>query len=73
MRKSFVLILGLCLLALGMFLVGTSEIFGFNNDSLMILVGLCVVGLAMGMMTIPALPEVLDAISQDESNNYDSE
>eukprot|EP00352_Strombidinopsis_acuminata_P004585 CAMPEP_0176367490 /NCGR_PEP_ID=MMETSP0126-20121128/21920_1 /TAXON_ID=141414 ORGANISM="Strombidinopsis acuminatum, Strain SPMC142" /NCGR_SAMPLE_ID=MMETSP0126 /ASSEMBLY_ACC=CAM_ASM_000229 /LENGTH=65 /DNA_ID=CAMNT_0017725339 /DNA_START=876 /DNA_END=1073 /DNA_ORIENTATION=+ len=65
MSKKFVIIIGLCILGLGMFMVGTSELFDIDNDVRIILLGLCFIGGSMVLMTIPALPEVLDAIADD--------
>jgi MFS family permease len=73
MPKRFVIIIGIILMAIGNFFVGTSEIFGAENDSDMILLGLCFIGLAAAIMTIPVLPEMLESIEHCQDETYDPE
>ena len=64
------------MLSLGNFLVGTSEILGVENDTTIILIGLCFIGLASALMSIPCLPEMLETIevsSRNTDEEYDQE
>lgn len=69
--KRLVIILGVITMALGMFFVGTSKLFGFANDADFVLIGLVLIGLAACMIAIPVLPEMLESIEEEEDLNYD--
>ena len=45
---------------------GTDWIPGFYNNSDLIFLGLMIIGLSAGMVSIPILPEMLEAIEDDE-------
>ena len=73
MSKRSVIILGIFFMSIGNFFVGTSEIFGAEEDSEMIFIGLSFIGLAAAIMTIPILPEMIESIEQDLEEDYDPE
>jgi hypothetical protein len=47
----------------------------YNQETLFILWGLIIIGLSAGMVSIPVLPEMLDAINEDKElvAKYDPE
>jgi len=67
--------MGLVLMALGMLMIGGSDVFDFQKQPVFIFLGLCLAGLAAGIMSIPVVPEMIEAIREDEKINekYDSE
>lgn len=50
--------------------VGTSKTLGLENNPAMIIMGLMIVGAATGMVSVPVLPEMLEAV-QNEKLDYD--
>ena len=62
MLKRGVIIIGIVLMSIGMFCVGTSKYFGLENNPAMIMLGLMILGCSAGMVSIPVLPEMLEAI-----------
>lgn len=56
-------------MSIGNCLVGTSEFLGAEHDSSMILIGLCCIGWAASLMSIPCLPEMLETIELDGLNS----
>ena len=73
MLKRGVILIGIVLMAIGMFCVGTSKYFGLENNPAMIMLGLMILGCAAGMVSIPVLPEMLEAIEMNPDLNYDHE
>ena len=73
MPKRAVIIIGIILMSVGMFCVGTSKYFGLENNPGMIMLGLMIIGVAAGMISIPVLPEMLEAIELREDIRYDPE
>ena len=73
LRKRAVIILGIFLMSFGMFCVGTSKYFGLENNPALIMFGLMVIGVSAGMISIPVLPEMLEAIEQTPEVNYNAE
>ena len=71
--KRAVILLGILLMSVGMFFVGTSRTLGLENSPIMIMVGLCIIGAAAGMISIPVLPEMLEAIEEKKDRNYNLE
>ena len=49
-------------MSVGMFCVGTSKYFELENNPAMIMLGMMILGVAAGMISIPVLPEMLEAI-----------
>ena len=71
--KRAVILLGILMMSVGMFLVGTSKSLGLENNPAMIILGLMVIGAAAGMISIPVLPEMLEAIDERNDRNYNLE
>jgi hypothetical protein len=42
--------------------VGTSKTLGLDNNPAMIIMGLMIIGAASGMVSVPVLPEMLEAV-----------
>ncbi len=64
-KKTTVILFGYLLMAMGMFLVGTSKILGFYNSPAFIIIGLAVMGFGAGMIIIPILPDMLESIEEN--------
>lgn len=62
--------LGILALGVGMAFVGTSKSLGLENNPAMIIMGLMIIGAASGMVSVPVLPEMLEAV-QEARFNYD--
>lgn len=60
MRKTGVILIGYSILSIGMFLVGPSKLLGLYNSPAFIILGLAIVGVGLGMVIIPVLPEMLE-------------
>ena len=75
MQKRGVILIGLIQISLAMLMIGGSDILTFQKQPVFIFLGLCILGLSVGMITIPVLPEMLDSIEQDPtiSGRYDLE
>ena len=54
---------------------GSDGLFEFQKQPVFIFLGLCLIGLSCGMISIPVLPEMLECIEQDEelASKYDME
>ena len=65
--KRGVLFIGLFLQMLGVIVSGTEKLHDFENPGVFTLIGLAIFGIGMGMVTIPVMPEILDAIEEDDS------
>jgi Na+-driven multidrug efflux pump len=54
---------------------GNDYIKDYNKETFFILWGLMIIGISAGMVTIPVLPEMLDAINEDKEliAKYDNE
>ena len=62
--KRAVILIGIVLMAIGMFFVGTSKTLGLENNPAMIILGLMIIGASAGMISIPVLPEMIDAVEE---------
>ena len=60
--KRAVIMIGIILMSIGIFFVGTSKTLSLENSPTMIILGLMIIGSAAGMISIPVLPEMLEAI-----------
>lgn len=58
------ILLGYALTSAGMFLVGTSKLFGLYNSPAFIILGLAIMGFGCGMIIIPVLPDMIDSIEE---------
>jgi len=68
-RRATIFI-GIFALGVGMAFIGTSKTLGLDNNPAMIIMGLMIVGAASGMVSVPVLPEMLEAV-QEAKLNYD--
>ena len=76
MKKRGIILIGCIQITLAMLMIGGSDsLFEFQKQPVFIFIGLCLVGLSAGMITIPVLPEMLEAIEEDSelSQRYDIE
>ena len=73
MPKRLVIVIGTLICAVGMFFVGTSKSLGLENNPAMIVLGLMFLGGSWAIMSIPVLPEMLEAVEMRVDLNYNSE
>ena len=71
--KRAVILIGMVMMSIGMFFVGTSKSLGLENNPAMIILGLMIIGAAAGMISIPVLPEMLEEIEERGDRNFDIE
>ena len=71
--KRAVILLGVLLMSLGMFFVGTSKSLGLENNPVMIITGLIILGASWAIMSIPVLPEMQEAVETKPNLNYEEE
>ena len=71
--KRAVILIGIVLMSVGMFFVGTSKTLGMENNPAMIIAGLMIIGAAAGMISIPVLPEMLEVVEDMKDVKYDPE
>lgn len=71
--KRAVILIGIVLMSIGMFFVGTSKFLGLENNPAMIIIGLMIIGASAGMISIPVLPEMLEAIKEKSDRNFNIE
>ena len=71
--KRAVILIGIVMMSIGMFFVGTSKSLGLENNPAMIILGLMIIGAAAGMISIPVLPEMLEAIEERGEKNFNME
>ena len=71
--KRAVILIGIFMMSIGMFFVGTSKSLGLENNPAMIILGLMIIGAAAGMISIPVLPEMLEAIDEKGDKKFDPE
>ena len=57
--KRAVMMVGILLMAVGMFFVGVNSFLGFEDGIFFSFFGMCLVGLAAGLIAIPVVPEML--------------
>ena len=73
MPKRAVMLIGVLMCATGMFFVGTSKSLGLENNPEMIITGLIILGISWGIMSVPVMPEMQEAVEQREDLDYDEE
>ena len=73
MPKRLVIVLGTLICAVGMFFVGTSKSLGLENNPAMIVLGLMFLGGSWAIMSIPVLPEMLEAVEMRPDLRYNAE
>jgi hypothetical protein len=54
--------MGYLIMSTGMFLVGPSKLLGLYNSPAFIVLGLAIVGFGCGMIIIPILPDMVEAV-----------
>mgnify|MGYP002632962513 CR=1 FL=1 len=73
-QKRGIILLGFVQVTFAMLMIGGSDsLIEFQKQPVFIFLGLCMIGLSAGMVTIPVLPEMLESIEEDEelSDKYD--
>lgn len=73
MRKSGVIFLGYILLAVGIFFVGPSKLLGLYNSPALIILGLAILGFGAGMVIIPVLPDMIEAVEEKNNDSIDED
>jgi len=73
MRKRTVIYLGLFLMSLALLLIGPSTWVGFEREDVFILFGLSLLGISGGMIIIPVMPEMIEAIEHDPRFHFDED
>ena len=68
--KRVVILIGIVFMAIGMLFVGTSKTLGLENNPALIMLGMMVIGASAGMISIPVLPEMLEAIELRKDLRY---
>ena len=70
MQKRGLMLIGLIVIAISMLMIGGSdfldEIVNFNKQPVFVFLGLTLVGLSAGLVTIPVLPEMLESVESDK-------
>jgi hypothetical protein len=61
-KKTAVIIMGYFLISIALFFVGPSKLLGLYNAPAYIILGLAILGFGGGMVIIPIMPELIDAI-----------
>ena len=75
-EKRGIIVIGFLSISVSLLMIGGNEyIREYSKESFFILWGLIIVGISAGMVTIPVLPEMLDAINEDKKlvAKYDNE
>lgn len=64
-KKRGVILVGFVMIALANAMIGGSDsLFKFQKQPVFIFLGLCIIGISAGMVSIPVLPEMLEAVEQ---------
>lgn len=75
-QKRGIIVIGFVCISIALLMIGGNDyIREFKKESYFILFGLILIGISAGMVTIPVLPEMLDAINEDKEliAKYDNE
>jgi MFS family permease len=72
-RKRGVIFLGYALLCLSCFVTGPSKLLGIYNSPAFIIFGLAIMGFGAGMIIIPVLPEMIEAIEEEHPDFDEAE
>ncbi len=64
MQKRGVILIGYMVVCVSFILIGPSEMLRIYNSSNITIIGLCIMGLGCGMIIIPILPEMIEAVEQ---------
>jgi len=68
LKKSAVIFLGYGILTLGLLFVGPSKLLGLYNSPAFIILGLAIMGFGCGLIIIPVMPEMIEAVEQAYPN-----
>jgi MFS family permease len=68
LSKPAVIFIGLLMLSVSMLLIGTSPTLGIEKSANMIFFGLMVMGVAAPFVSIPVLPDILEATFDKEND-----
>lgn len=64
LQKTAIIFYGYAVIVVAMLFIGPSLMLGFYNSSYLILLGLAIMGFGCGMIIIPILPDMIDAIEE---------
>ena len=62
--KRGILVMGLAIQTIGAYLLGVEGIYHWYNPGLFIMIGSCFFGFGMALITLPVMPEILEAIEE---------
>lgn len=62
---------GLVIMSLGIFFMGVTEISGYKDNILFLTAGVCMGGIAAGLVSIPVVPEMLQSIEENPDLDFD--
>ena len=66
-EKRGIIVIGFLFISVALLMIaGNEDIRYYNKETVFIIWGLIVIGVSTGMVTIPVLPEMLDAIAEDK-------
>ena len=71
MSRRGVMFIGLVLITIGMLVTGLDKIYSFENPGAFTLIGLAIYGFGFAKITIPVMPEILEAIETSEEIDQD--
>lgn len=63
-KKAAVICLGYAIVSIGLFLIGPSKLLGLYNSPALIILGLSFLGFGCGMIIIPVMPDMIEAIEE---------
>jgi MFS family permease len=75
-EKRGIIVIGFFSISIALLMIGGNDyVREYNKETFFILWGLIIIGMSAGMVTIPVLPEMLDAINEDKEliDKYDNE
>ena len=65
LSRRGVIIIGLTLLLNGMLITGLDKVYNFENPGFFTIIGLAVFGVGFAQISIPVMPEILEAIEEE--------
>ena len=66
MSRRGVVFIGLMLVTNGMMITGLDRVYDFENPGLFTVIGLVIFGVGFANITIPIMPEILEAVEEKE-------
>mmetsp|Transcript_42711 Transcript_42711/g.65582 ORF Transcript_42711/g.65582 Transcript_42711/m.65582 type:complete len:121 (-) Transcript_42711:539-901(-) len=64
-NKRGIIVIGFILITVAMMMIGGSGQESETEGTVFIFLGLCIIGLSAGMVSIPVLPEMLEVVEDD--------